>query len=245
MSIHDDWKKLKKVWVEASYPARCIAAISFFLSTASLASIGETVIQWIGFFNRAYVFYIAYINEPFANIASKLGIHYSRIDVDIIFLHITMIGSTIRASGIFAFLTVYFGPLLKLLLCLEKKSLLTEESSENWVVQWSIGIISIVAVFFIIFFPFIVLAALELSSTAFLFFCVLYLALFIYVSESMYSAWHSTPHYIKSSKITHIIGIHMHRDEFMIRFWGVPVFAALSVGLLAALNWAFRNAPLI
>lgn len=64
MGLKADFEEVANVWHRAPWRVKVLLAVSFFLSTSSIASLSETVFKWKGFALDALNFYRSYIAHP-------------------------------------------------------------------------------------------------------------------------------------------------------------------------------------
>lgn len=75
MGLKADIDEVTAIWHRAAWRVRAFLALSFFLSTSSIASLSEAVFKWKGFALDALTFHRSYIARPLGECLQRLLSH--------------------------------------------------------------------------------------------------------------------------------------------------------------------------
>ncbi|WP_053159115.1 hypothetical protein [Pseudomonas sp. P1.8] len=99
MGLKGDWDEAKKMWSNSSLLMKLIITVSLFVNIGSIASLSETIFKWKSFILEGLSFYHDYIADPVTQTLNLIGLHYSRTDINVLFLISLYAGSYFRAVG--------------------------------------------------------------------------------------------------------------------------------------------------
>ncbi|MBO3697783.1 hypothetical protein [Roseivirga sp. E12] len=88
MSLLGDLNELKREWKSSSTTKKAFIILSFFLTTNSVASLSDILINWKGFIKDGIEFYRSNVSLPISDFIDRFGIviHDQTVDVLIIIL---------------------------------------------------------------------------------------------------------------------------------------------------------------
>ena len=96
MGLMSDLEEAKSLWKKSSLPMKAVGVFSVFMTISSIASLSDVIFQWKGFIRDGVQFYWRWISGPVAEFGNWIGLSYSQLDMDLLFLTALTLGSMTR-----------------------------------------------------------------------------------------------------------------------------------------------------